>query len=181
MYFWKIKNLKTDLSNGELPTKEQFKYIMAEAIVYAVAVAIIMVTPPLSSNWFDVAMVFITLITMMIGVYYVYYCNGGKTGERLLERYISLGWVVGVRWLVLIALPVLFGFFVFYGFFVVHEIVSEIPDEILYALPDEMLDEMLGEMLDEMSYETGVADIVVNTILIAVYYYLVGKHIRDIK
>ena len=146
MYLWKIKDLKRDLKSGPLPPLEQFKYLLIESLL-----ATLVMVPFLSNNWLDVINAAIGIPIVGFGVYYIYRCNGGPTGERLLERFVSLGLVVSIRFLVLILLPALA------IYFVVYEVVVGVPEE------------------------TSVPDIMFANAFFAVFFYFFGKHTKEVR
>jgi len=49
----------------------------------------------------------IDMLIIGFAIYYVFLCNGGRTGERFLERYLGLSWILMVRYFVLVYLPLL--------------------------------------------------------------------------
>jgi hypothetical protein len=146
MYFWRIEKLKQGLAAGPLPTIEQFKYLLALTILIGLAAI-----PFERNNSFDVLSGIIGVPIMGLGTYYVYRLNGGASGERLLDRYMSLGWVVFIRFIVLLLLPTIIVLIVAY------ELFAEIPEE------------------------TGLTEVVVMVLLSVVYYYVLGRHFRDLK
>ena len=97
----------------------------------------------------------IDTIIIGFGTYYIYRCNGGENGERFLERYICLGWVVAIRWTVLFVTPTMVAFFV----------------------GNILMTEMLGE---EMSEETDIFDMIFFTLVTLSYYYILGRHTRSV-
>lgn len=40
------------------------------------------------------------LMLALVGTAYLYQSNRGRMGQLFLQRYFSVGWVVGIRWLV---------------------------------------------------------------------------------
>ncbi|MEX0909795.1 MAG: hypothetical protein WDZ75_00700 [Candidatus Paceibacterota bacterium] len=145
MYFWNIQKLKSDLREKPLSEGESFKYLFANLLVYSLAMI-----PFLENNIWDVYIFVIAVPLMLFGAYYVYRCNGGAGGTHFLQRYFSIGWVVGIRWLVLIALPVLVLYIIAQGMY------SEIPDS------------------------TTLTDVVVYNSLAIAFYWLFGKHIKEV-
>ena len=150
MYFWKIDRLKNDLVTGILPQNEQFKYLLAVSILVEIAMI-----PQLylSHNWFDVLSSAIGVVITGFGTYHIYYCNGGQNGERFLERYLSLSWVVFIRYSVLVLIPAIVAMIAFY---LIYFPLSEIPED------------------------TRIPDVVITSVLLIVFYYLVGRHVREI-
>src|SRR3990172_1449275 len=89
MYIWKIGELKAQLSQGELSEPEAFKYLMANTVLYSLA-AIQYFNP----NHYDTLSGFLSICIAVIGVGFIYKCNGGENGKHIIHRYLSVGWVV---------------------------------------------------------------------------------------
>ncbi len=146
MYFWKIDKLKNDLLKKPLSESESFKYLLATLVVYSLGMI-----PFLENNIWDVySAIIITLITA-IGAYYIYKCNKGASGNNFLQKYFSIGWVVGIRWMVFIALPIMV------IFYIVKALLSDIP-----------------------SYTT-FTDVILVHLLYIQYFWLLGKHIKEVS
>jgi hypothetical protein len=58
---------------------------------------------PLTSTATSLAYVLSQLAVSAIGVWCCYIANGGRTGRRFAERFLALGWVVGVRLFLVVA------------------------------------------------------------------------------
>ena len=100
MYFWKIDKLSEELISSELTEAESFKYLMANAVLVALA-AIQYEAPNEYDTWAGIAGFFITIF----GLWFIYKCNGGKNGRQIMQRYLSVGFVVLIRLVVLFMLP----------------------------------------------------------------------------
>ena len=100
MYLWKIEELNEQLVKGTLPESESFKYLMASTVIYSLAMIQYM-TP----NNYDTLSGFITLAVSVVGLWFIYKCNGGANGKYLLQRYMSIGWVILVRFIVILLIP----------------------------------------------------------------------------
>jgi hypothetical protein len=107
--------------------------------------------PYITYNIWDVYSAIVTLFVTLVGVYYVYKCNNGTTGSNFLQRYLALSWVVGIRSAILFIIPAAV---VFYAVF---EIYSDVPD---YTTP---------------------FDVLFGNALFAVFYVLLGKHIKELS
>ena len=145
MYFWKIDKLKKDLVKQSLSESESLKYLIATAIVYSLEMI-----PFLENNLWDVFSALIMGIITIFGVYYAYKCNRGSSGSNFLQKYISIGWVVGIRWVVLVALPIVIVYFIAVGIY-----IAGIPES------------------------TTLSDMVFLNLLYLTYFWLLGKHIKD--
>lgn len=117
MYFWNIGALTDELGRSSLPEDEAFKYLMASTVLYGLALI-----PLPGTNSLDVYSAIAEGAVALLGIVYVYRCNSGSDGRDFLQRYFSIGWVLGVRWLVLIVLPTLV------VYFTVLESIAGIPD-----------------------------------------------------
>jgi hypothetical protein len=118
MYIWKIGELKTQLSQGELPEPEAFKYLMANTVLYSLAAI-----QYFNANHYDTLSGFLSLCIAVIGLWFIYKCNGGENGKHIIHRYLSVGWVVFVRFAVLFILPVTVVFILFQELYLggIHE------------------------------------------------------------
>lgn len=88
MYWWNLQALKSELTQGPLAEPQAFKYLLAQALVVALAAGA--VTRPW---WICPA----TAAIAGFGTAYCYHANGGASGRDFLSRYVSLGWVIGIR------------------------------------------------------------------------------------
>ncbi len=153
MYFWKIEKLKNDLLIKPLSESESFKYFFAMFAVeslYWISVGITdIMDPNLNSTnmWDSFSSINYGLINA-IGVYYVYKCNKGANGDNFLQKFLSIGWVVGIRWIVLyLALMIIF-----------------------LILPNSSTD----------FYSSNPYDVFFHFIMDFLYYWLLGKHIKEV-
>lgn len=145
MYFWKIDKLKNDLLKKPLSESESFKYLFVTLVVYNLGMI-----PFLENNIWDVYSAIIAVLITAIGVYYVYKCNKGASGDNFLQKYLSIGWVVGMRWIVLILLPIMI------VYFIVVPISSSISDTTTFS------------------------EVIFFNILYISYFWLLGKHIKEV-
>ncbi len=100
MYFWKIKDLSTELIEEGLSQTESFKYLMANTILYSLCTI-----QYGNVNEWDNYSVAASIIIAVLGLWFIYKCNGGPNGKDILERYISIGWVLFVRLIVIFLIP----------------------------------------------------------------------------
>ena len=100
MYIWKIEKLVEDLSTGDLPENESFKYLVANTVL--ISLAMIQYAKP---NQFDLWAGILAAIVAVAGVFFIYKCNGANSGKDIVVRYLSISWVVFVRMFVLLMLP----------------------------------------------------------------------------
>ncbi|MDP3986959.1 MAG: hypothetical protein Q8P81_01915 [Nanoarchaeota archaeon] len=146
MYFWKINRLKSDLLKKPLSESESFKYLFATLILLS-----LVTIPFLENNIWDVYSAIIATIITAMGVYYIYKCNKGAKGKNFLQRYISIGWVMGIRWSVLIALPIIA------IYLIVMALSGGIPDY------------------------TTLAEVIFFNLLHISYFWFFGKHIKEVS
>lgn len=95
--------MRDQLRLGPLTQREQFKYAVAVALFAYVNAESPFIGP---SGW-NLLVGLGLLLFNGVAIYYVYLCNGGNNGERFLERYLSIGWILMVRIFVLATLPLL--------------------------------------------------------------------------
>lgn len=144
MYFWKIKKLNEQLITGALKESEKFKYLMASTIMYMLS----MIRYG-TANDYDTYSGVAYLIIGVMGLWYVYKCNGGEKGTLFLERYLSLSWVLSIRLIVLVLIPLL--------------VISIIVEEVY---------------LGGMSEETTLIDTTLIQVFTIIYIFWLAKHIK---
>ncbi|HEV3485099.1 MAG TPA: hypothetical protein VG106_06810, partial [Vicinamibacterales bacterium] len=91
MRFFSIRRLKSDLAGGPLPARATAQYLAAQGALMSVAYVPSPAHAP--ADWGFI----VHPLLALVGVYYCYRRNGGPTGERLAERFLAVGWVVGIR------------------------------------------------------------------------------------
>jgi hypothetical protein len=91
MRFLGIKPLRDDLAEGPLSAKETLKYLPAQGML----LSLIFIPSPADAppDWAFIAYPLLSLA----GIYYCYRSNGGSAGRHFAERYLAVGWVVGLR------------------------------------------------------------------------------------
>ncbi len=149
MYFWKIENLKKDLIKGSLSENESFMYLMATLIIYGFSTI-----PLLDSTMWDVYAGLVGFVLQIIGAYYVYKCNKGSSGNNFLQKYLSIGWVLGIRWLIMVLIP-----------FVAVYIVCGWLAAVMYDV-------------DILQYD--FLNLFILSLFSISYYWLFGKHMKDV-
>lgn len=84
---------------------------MADTIL---SMLILIPIPGMVYNQIDVYIGILSLlIVAAIGTYAVYLSNGGNNGHEFLPRFLSLGWVAGIRYTVLVFLPLFIVYLIF--------------------------------------------------------------------
>jgi len=103
MYVWNLAAVRNQLRAGPLPQHDQIAYVIALTLLGWANAQAPFVGP---GNW-GVPIGVVRIAIVGFALFYVYSCNGGRSGERFLERFTSLAWVLMVRFFVLIELPLL--------------------------------------------------------------------------
>lgn len=120
---------------------------------YLIASTIILsltMTPWGEPGIWDVYLSLVISAITILGTVKMYVINGGSKGKDFLPRLISLGWVVSIRWAVLVLLPL----------------------SILFSV---LVVELLG-----VPEELGVIDISFIGLLYIVFYWMLGKHLKEV-
>lgn len=96
MYLWNVTALKAQLALAPLPGRAALRYTLASLISLTLLYELAWrtATPPLAVD--NVASV-ASLAIMVFGTLLVYAANGGDAGIDFLGRFVSLGWVLGLR------------------------------------------------------------------------------------
>jgi hypothetical protein len=113
MEFFRLKRLNATLVRGPLPALDTAKYLAAQGALWSLIVNPSPADAP--ADWTFLGYPALALL----GVYYCYRRHGGASGERFAERYLAIGWVVGLRvtaMLILLAMLGLAGFIAARGF-----------------------------------------------------------------
>ena len=100
MFIWKISKLNKQLAREKLSESEVFKYLMANTVIYSIAVI-----PYGTPNQLDVYLGLISLVVGVLALWVIYRLNGGRNGNNFIERYFAVSWVVLIRTIVLVMLP----------------------------------------------------------------------------
>ena len=101
MYLIRYEPLKTRLRRREVGDREALPYLVMFFVLEVIVTSLPIVTDP---NRWDILGSILTLAATVWGVLYGYRCNGKETGYDLIQKYVVLGWVVGIRFL-LVVLP----------------------------------------------------------------------------
>ena len=146
MYIWKIDKLNEELISGDLSQRETFKYLLASSALYALSMI-----QYSNANNMDTWSGLIAGIVTLIGLFFVYRCNGGDSGKNFLIRYLSIGWVVFVRMFVLLMIPTMI-------------VVFTLQEIYMGGIPD----------------ETTIIDLAYMTVIEIIYFLWVAKHINRV-
>jgi len=107
VYWWNVSAAKRDLSGEPLGSRQLLPYLLAFFVLESVTVEVSFLMSGAESaglrQWL-VSAIFVGLTAL--GCFYVYRKNGGANGERLLERFLVLGWVTGIRFMACMCLAI---------------------------------------------------------------------------
>jgi RsiW-degrading membrane proteinase PrsW (M82 family) len=103
LYFWRIDRLKDELRLRDLPAREVLAYVTAHVVLWTSAWFVpaeeTVVTGP--DVALDVALMVMSVIIPVVGLWAAYRANGGAEGRDFAGRLLAVGWVLGLRLLVL--------------------------------------------------------------------------------
>ena len=104
MYFWKINALKATLRQRDLTERETLPYLGA----FVVLPLLIMVPyqRPAAETW-EYVFWGANILMFLAFLPWLYRANGGATGRQFAQRFLCVGWVLGLRWTVQVFLPFL--------------------------------------------------------------------------
>ena len=115
MYLWNVDALKQQLKAAQVSEVDQFRYALGYITVAALAE--VLPNPIADFNVWDAFESIAYVLATSVGTIYCYRANGGRYGQRFLERYFGLAWVVGIRFAVQTFVPLLVLFLVGMYFF----------------------------------------------------------------
>ncbi len=96
IYFWNLQALKMELGKGNLPQPQAFMYLL----VSSMSTSLVLGSTPewaIITGWQGILLWALGLAITGYGIFYCYRANGGADGMDFLSRFISLGWVIGIR------------------------------------------------------------------------------------
>lgn len=111
MYFWRIENLKDQLRSGPLPARDTFGYLVLLAASQTLTGLLAGGYP--RPDWVKDLPITVGIVLVWVTcLWLVYRANGGADGRDLAGRFLSLGWVLGLRFfvggmLIALVLPVI--------------------------------------------------------------------------
>jgi uncharacterized membrane-anchored protein YitT (DUF2179 family) len=98
MYFWNLRKLKDELRQGPLPARAARSYLIGIVALYYVSYVMERLSKPLppmtALDWVSTLM---GGIGYLLAIVLAYRANGGAGGADFIGRYLSLGWVIGIR------------------------------------------------------------------------------------
>jgi len=96
VFFWNVNRLKAQLRTERLSESEGFKYLLATfAFISVMSTVALVSAEPLSTA--ELTAAFASTAILFVGLYACYAVNGGSAGFDFVNRYLALGWVVGIR------------------------------------------------------------------------------------
>lgn len=107
MYFFRYHSLKEKLKSRTLTDREALPYLV---LFSGIASAVYLIPPVEELNVWDWIGGGMSVVLAIAGVIYTYAQNGGKQGQDLIQKFVVIGWVVGVR-CVLIFIPCWFALY----------------------------------------------------------------------
>lgn len=152
MYIWKIDSLIRDLQNDSLEQKERANYLIAWVTVTAFVLETSYLFEPLSATYLQLGSSAAVVLITAAGTYYCYQVNRRADDWEFLARFISIGWVVGIR----------LGVF----FLIVYTI---------YAIAGYVI---LGDDFDEYLTPSSSVEILITPVLSVLFYVFVAGYIK---
>ncbi len=143
MYWWNLQAVKRELTGEPLTSRQLLPYLLAVMVLEALVVEFSFLGP--SSQDLGVrqwAVASASVVVTVFGCLYIYRQNGGASGTRLLERFLVLGWVTGIRVTVV----------VFFAFLILLFLADQVPT--------------ISEGLEKLS------DIAIELLVLIYYVYL---------
>lgn len=96
MYFWRIDALKQYLTDHGQTDQQTFPYLLYSLSAAAAILALVWLLPAQQNHWRYLQSI-AGVVVSVLGVHWVYRCNGGDKGSEFLSRFISLFWVCLLR------------------------------------------------------------------------------------
>ena len=96
MYFWKIDKLIQDIKDEKVTEKENVKYFIVSVLLYSVF-SNPLLTMDMENDLLDVIAAVISVLTFVIGTYYIYTINKKGDNKNFITRYFCLSIPIGIR------------------------------------------------------------------------------------
>jgi membrane protease YdiL (CAAX protease family) len=153
MYFLRYQPLKEKLRTRTLSDREALPYLIAYSAFYSVFWLIPGIENPTSWDYLSAGA---SVVLAILAVIYFYIKNGKSEGFDLVLKFLTIGWIVGVRFV--LAMLLVLGL-------------------MLLVLPiiDTETDFLFGEE------STGWLDSLVIAVIEIIFYQRIGHHIADTK
>ena len=98
MRFWRVEQLKAEMRDQPLSERESLPYLVAYIAIFTIASGF----PKSNFNFLDTVGSVLSFVIAIVGTIFIYRQNGGNGGRYFLQRYLAIGFVVGMRCLVAI-------------------------------------------------------------------------------
>lgn len=98
MRFWRVEQLKAEMRAQPLSDREALPYLVVYVALFATASGL----PNPGFNLWDAIGNLLSIMIAIVGTICVYQQNGGIDGRFFLQRYLAIGFVIGMRCLVAI-------------------------------------------------------------------------------
>lgn len=151
MYFWKINELKNDITTGNFGEKDRFIYAFICIALGSLGMEAMMCMPVENPNIWDIIGSIGNIVIPVAGTFFAYKINGANKGTDFLGRFFSISFVVSIRFLVLL-LPIFVVLLFYY--------IKTFPEEEIVSTP---------------------IDVIPFQLWLIFLYVRVCKHIGDIK
>lgn len=115
MYFWKLDQLKRQLTEQGLTEYQMCCYILIDVALSAFAVELMEYLPSGSHNVWTYVESVLNIVIPILGTILIFRANGGVSGIQFAARYFSIGLVVAIRFLVLL-IPVMIVMMIYWSF-----------------------------------------------------------------
>ena len=128
MYFWRIEQLEDQMVGRPLSEREVLPYL----IVFVALTAAIGFIPSERLNVWDHLGTSFSVILAVLGTIWIYRQNGGADGRLFLQRYLAIGWVVGIRWMAVL-LVLFIPLFIMLWLYGIESEVTTLYDVVFFA------------------------------------------------
>jgi hypothetical protein len=98
MYFWNIDQLVQELRAGTLSEYEKMKYLLASILLQLYAMSNTRLLPQNGMEMIIGALIFGVMVGVTVwGVYHCFIINKQNDNKNFIERFVCLGFPIGVR------------------------------------------------------------------------------------
>jgi hypothetical protein len=104
LYFWRIENLKRELAQAPLASRQAVAYAIVLTFIFLLLLSGIETAEDVA--WARTIAV-LDIATSIVGIWIAYRANGGPAGMDFLSRLTAVSWVMSVRVGVAVAVPLL--------------------------------------------------------------------------
>jgi hypothetical protein len=112
MYFFALKKLKSNLIEKPFTERQALSYLIANVALYTLVIEILVTASSFSTTVTDIPPYGIwnfidstaSIISVFVGIAWIYKCNKSDAGQYFLQRYLSIGWVTSLWFLIVMIL-----------------------------------------------------------------------------